>query len=530
MALSLVEAGDAARNASKVDAPHPIRKRPSEASKRRRSSLVLFLEAGFLSARSTFDSIKDFVAQTGTIALVTAVLPLIVIVGLRLYGEDIGNTYYGEDRTLIPPVWKEGNITAVPYALYNRWEYVVPPPGAGSLSPWKTWWNWTIATSIYIMTLSRVLTLRKMSVGSKMVAFIAAMVMILYHGSLSHKLYERYVATGTLSDEEGTFTLLFVILIAIADPLIFSTSYIFSEGLAGVRKGVKVALILFAVGIIESVGINLVHYTILPIFFDRATDNLTRALIRLGTPLIMKGFFLEWYSWLAPRLSNMLETDLHSVSVALYAPMSCGIDLIGRLMQSSGKMLLGGGPKIPINPSYPNSHSQPPPLSSRTASSIAESLVFELCGTLAEVWTADVLLQGTTTGRYCLALCGLASSNANNKVHSEEGLGRNDSRMRTTLSQTFNQESTADKKAHQTTIFCATAMIINTITEASGLIVGSLFWICCNANPSAAGGGGIHLSQAMVNFVIMLFGEVRLDKERAVGGRKRRLPHATPPL
>ncbi|GMH62375.1 hypothetical protein TrRE_jg9727 [Triparma retinervis] len=54
-------------------------------------------------------------------------------------------------------------------------------------------------------------------------------------------------------------------------------------------------------------------------------------------------------------------------------------------------------------------------------------------------------------------------------------------------------------------------MIMSTITEASGLIIGSLFWIGCNANPSNAGAGGPQVSQALINLCIMLFGELVLS-------------------
>ena len=51
-------------------------------------------------------------------------------------------------------------------------------------------------------------------------------------------------------------------------------------------------------------------------------------------------------------------------------------------------------------------------------------------------------------------------------------------------------------------------MVINTVTEASGLIIGSLFWVVCKANSSKAGSGSIDVSRAMRNLVIMLFGEL----------------------
>ena len=158
------------------------------------------------------------------------------------------------------------------------------------------------------------------------------------------------------------------------------------------------------------------------------------------------------------------------------------------------------------------------------AETVGSSIVFELCGTFAEVYTADVLLQGKTnldefltSMSWCLGLCGSASTKAGNKVHSEtpepaetteKDEGRRVRRSTYRATSLTSQTSSIKRKAHQRAVFCGTAMIINTITEASGLVVASLFWIGCNANPSQADGDSIEVSQAMINLAIMLFGEL----------------------
>ena len=139
-------------------------------------------------------------------------------------------------------------------------------------------------------------------------------------------------------------------------------------------------------------------------------------------------------------------------------------------------------------------------------------MLLEISGTLAELYAADSLLQGKT--KIDKLLC--CVSKADNKVHSQGSIENNGMKTKTTKRTTFDRPiesdaSAVDRRAHQKTVVCATVMISNTITEASGLIVGSLFWICCNANPKTAGGGGIPLSQAIINFVIMLFGELVLS-------------------
>ncbi|GMI04561.1 hypothetical protein TrRE_jg7786, partial [Triparma retinervis] len=462
-----------------VAGPHPLPK-GSQPSRRRRSSMASIVEA-VETASNAFMSIKDFVAQTGKVALVATILPLIVCVCLRLSTEDIADTYYGEEREFIPPVWKStmegkkgrlfhnvGNITAVPYTLGSSWARVTPPPGA--LSPWKMWWNWNIATLAYFIYFPRVLMLHKSSIGGKAVAFIVTLAFALVHGSLWQKEYEHQALEGWWSEGvNSNATIPSTVLIAMAFPTIFASSYFFSEGLGSIKKGLKATLIVFVVGILESVAQYILFNTVFWRFFGPSTTDLTKALLRLATPLVSKGVFIEVCARLAPLLSNMLGSELHTVSVALFGTVGCASDLIGRLMQSSSE-------------------------------SIAASLILELCGTFAEVYTADVLLQGRTnlddyilSIKWCLAQCGCVASKADNKVHVQE----RQLTKRTTFDRAIeSQKSAVDKKSHQRTVFCATVMIMNTITEASGLIVGSLFWICCHANPSTAGGGGIDMSQA----------------------------------
>lgn len=158
--------------------------------------------------------------------------------------------------------------------------------------------------------------------------------------------------------------------------------------------------------------------------------------------------------------------------------------------------------------------------------------MLELCGTFAEVYTADVLLQGRTnaddlllTVRWLRKHLVLFFKRNKTRVQPDPSQEAHRSlyrskRMnprRTTfaagdvLIESSTKSFTTKKKIHQRSVFCATAMIMNTITEASGLVVGSLFWICCKANPSTSDGRSLNLSQALSNFAIMLFGELILS-------------------
>jgi hypothetical protein len=184
--------------------------------------------------------------------------------------------------------------------------------------------------------------LHKCSVGGKTAGFVVTLGFILAHGSLWQREYKFHSIWGEWSEDVSSSTTNPVlILFAIAFPAIFASCYFFSEGLGGVKEGVKAMLVLFAVGILESVAQFALTNQVLNQFFTPETNSFTKALLRFGTPLILKGLFIECCAMFAPLLSNILETDLHLVSVVLFGPVACASDLIGRLMQSSGKLSWG---------------------------------------------------------------------------------------------------------------------------------------------------------------------------------------------
>ncbi|GMH65263.1 hypothetical protein TrRE_jg4853 [Triparma retinervis] len=353
------------------------------------------------------------------------------------------------------------------------------------------WWNWTVAICLYLLYFLRVVLLHEFSVAAKTAGFIVTIGFIIAHGSIWQKEYEYHAVNGHWSENNPpVFT---NPMIAFAFPLIFATTFLVSEGCQSIKKVMKAASILLIFGLFESAAIFVLQARLFYMFFSSGTGALTRFAIRLFTPLVLKGVFIELCAVFAPFLSNLLETEIYPVSVALFAPIGCAADLVGRLFQSSAENLM-------------------------------DSVVLELSGTLAEIYTADGLLQGKTkldklfvAISWCLGQSSPHSPDVD-KVHPQESINSGDElnelkvRRRTTFDHSSDsEESAGDKNKRQKTEFCATVMIMTTITEASGLVVGSLFWICCNANPSSSGGESLDVSQAMLNFVIMLFGELVLS-------------------
>ena len=296
----------------------------------RRSSLkdlVLF-------TRSIFMNIKDFVTQSGKVAVAATTLPMLVIVCLRFSIDEVAGEYLEPDRTFIPPIWASTNTTAIPYELSKRSEYHVH--SSGSLSPWQMWWNWTVAICLYLAYFLRVVLLHEFSVAAKTAGFIVTIGFIIAHGSIWQKEYEYQAVNGRPSENDPpVFT---NPMIAFAFPLIFATTFLVSEGCQSIKKVMKAASILLIFGIFESAAIYVLNTKLFQLFFSSATDALTRFAIRLFTPLVLKGVFLELCAVFAPLLSNLLETEIRPVSIALFAPIGCAADLIGRLFQSSGEL------------------------------------------------------------------------------------------------------------------------------------------------------------------------------------------------
>ncbi|GMH62369.1 hypothetical protein TrRE_jg9726 [Triparma retinervis] len=262
------------------------------------------------TATNIFDYIKDFVTQTAKVALTATILPLLTLLCLRMAINAIANTYFYSDRVFLPPIWASTNISAVPYNLSERYLMVVPPPG--DMPPWHLWWNWTIAVCLYFTYFFRVLLLHKSSVIGKASAFFMTLGMTLTHGYLWQKEYEYQAVEGMGS--ENNPSLLCTVITAVAFPSTFACSFFFTEGTGGnVKKAAKVMSLLLTIGVLEAVVIFLLNGSISETFFNPQTGSFTRFLIRLCTPLVMKGVFMECCATWAPIISNILDTGLYEV-------------------------------------------------------------------------------------------------------------------------------------------------------------------------------------------------------------------------
>ena len=121
-----------------------------------------------------------------------------------------------------------------------------------------------------------------------------------------------------------------------------------------------------------------------------------------------------------------------------------------------------------------------------SAETTGQSIAYEVGGTISELFFADAFLKGITPVQDTLYYIRkvLGNSDPNPKVSPEEGECDGDSPMPRQTSSTSLQH-----------VFCSTAMVMLTVTEATALLSSSYFWLLMSASPRPPGSPAIPVSQ-----------------------------------
>ena len=245
-------------------------------------------------------------------------------------------------------------------------------------------------------------------------------------------------------------------------PAIYTVSYAWS----GCNKEkhtnlLKAYITFFAAVMLETVVVFIYALVILKYFFLGSTSTLMRFLIRMLSQIFLfyLGSELSW-RWSKHAAEHMGANNINDATVASFGFYASGIPFLGRIMQGSAETVL-------------------------------HSIIYEIAGTLAELTLADVFLKGRTpiddTVHNLKSILGVKKSNKVTPVLTRGSLTGVDSWRRS---------------------FCETAMIMLTISEASGLLVSSAFWLLMEANPSEPGSSKIPVAQTLKTLAIMLVGEL----------------------
>mmetsp|Transcript_30093 Transcript_30093/g.59771 ORF Transcript_30093/g.59771 Transcript_30093/m.59771 type:complete len:477 (+) Transcript_30093:633-2063(+) len=274
--------------------------------------------------------------------------------------------------------------------------------------------------------------------------------------------YEYRHQTGEKSSGNPISSSIPLLMLFLA-PAIYTVSYAWS----GRDKDNHTSLlkaygIFFAALMLETVFIFIYGLVILPYFFLASTSTFTRFLIRmLAQIFVLKvGLELSW-RW-SKHAAEHMDAKITDATVASLGFYVSAVPVLGRIMQGS-------------------------------AETVGESILYEIAGTLSELWMADQLLRSrtpifhyTTMLRYYI---NAAFAKKTKVVPASSG-----------------RPLTGMESLRKS--LCETAMIMITISEAAGLLASSAFWLVMDANPSEPGSPKIPVAQTLKTFAIMLIGEL----------------------
>ena len=185
--------------------------------------------------------------------------------------------------------------------------------------------------------------------------------------------------------------------------------------------------------------------------------------------LLYFGVEISW-RWTAYATEH-LGADTRNAAVATFGFYACVVPLLGRVMQGS-------------------------------AETIVQSVIYEVAGTIAELFLADSFLKSRTPIADSMRTVKLFFKRGNPSLEKVTP-ANNPPIMKRRLTRSL---LTGLEKWER--VFCETCMLMLTITEATGLLTSSFFWLLMKANPNEAGSPAIPDAQTMTSLGIMLFGEI----------------------
>ena len=146
-----------------------------------------------------------------------------------------------------------------------------------------------------------------------------------------------------------------------------------------------------------------------------------------------------------------------------------------------------------------------------SASSVGESLIFEVAGTVSELVTADSLLQGMTPWEDMFGLLkSIVRKRPGVNAVQPEGVKATPSTPPTPVQNRVRVKrslSTKEDRRKWKLQFCETTMHLLLLSELLALLVSSYFWLIMRANPGDPGSPAIPNSQTLANMGVMIFGE-----------------------
>ena len=239
------------------------------------------------------------------------------------------------------------------------------------------------------------------------------------------------------------------------------------------------------------VSLSIIRF-ILPQFYSPDATMLTRFIIRSVVQSGVLLFHVE-VAWKMSLYLERLGVRPADANVMMVYGIT-GISIFGRIMQGS-------------------------------ASTLSESLLYEVSGTISELFVCDSLLKGQTPleGNVVMArqLSGRLSQRISFKKADavapapapQEDLEttrdlKNEEAPEKEAAEAKESKDDEEKKKTRSR-YCIFVLIVIAISEAAGIFTSTIFWCSMNANPQGAPGSpAVPLTQTLVNLAVMLFGEL----------------------
>ncbi|GMI07696.1 hypothetical protein TrVE_jg4977 [Triparma verrucosa] len=452
---------------------------PHAGTGKRRNSLSVEAANAISNLTQSFaQQLRTFILGTGAFSVAAAVLPIAAIFLLRETTYEIALDFFGDSASNVPPILY--NTTVVSFTPETRSLHFCESAGAlGAVST-------LMATCICLFWVSTWLTMllrchimfRMATVGKAVNIFIALTSMTIC--TLLHIKELKYQGEHGVGTTPTPVATTFPAMVALLPPAMFTVAFITNTNTStndnnnnnnngSLRPSLlKVYFIFFTALLLEVMAQTIYAFMVIPYFFREDTSTLNRFLVRMLGQVILLYFGVEIsWRWTAYAKEH-LGVETKNAAVATFGFYACVVPLLGRVMQGS-------------------------------AETLAQSVIYEVAGTIAELFLADSFLKSKTpivdsvlTAKALFAGCGQSL----NKVKPHAPMKRRLTRSLLTGLERWER------------IFCETCMIMLTIIEASSLLSSSLFWLLLKANPNKAGSPAIPEAQTITSLGIMLFGEL----------------------
>ncbi|GMH72124.1 hypothetical protein TrRE_jg12783 [Triparma retinervis] len=442
-----------------------------QVSHRRRSSVESIVSAlggeALVVLESFKRSLRDFILQSGLASILCAIVPCLSLLLLVVYGEKHRtDKFFGSAASYIPPI--VDNVTIVPFHPSGSKEYYAQSMGElphiytfREIVFWMMLWLCYLSRSVAMFRPTRM----GLCLCSALVFASALLSIILIVKELKYNA-EHGESTGS-SPIDGPLAL----YIFFVSPFVYVLAYAFSEKRdkskhAGLMKSYAV---MFAALLFDNLSGLTFARAIFPYFFRSDTSPFMRFVVRSISQTIAANIGIEvaWY------ISNFsvanMGCNISDASIATFAHTGIVIPFFSRIMQGS-------------------------------ATTVTDSIMYEVAGTIAELFIADSLLKSRTPVQdmWMSFTSIVLRRGGESKVAPEQQVVPMPSR------------NSLRGTEYNLRRFCETCMIVLTISEAAALIVSSTFWLVMNANPGEPGSEGIPIEQTLLNFGVMLFGELVL--------------------